>query len=229
MNALLDFIADPHNNFMGQSLAYLRICTVSIVLAIVIGVILAVAVSRSPVLSFIAVNLSGLLRAIPVIAFLVAVVPFLGIGETPATVALVILGIPPILLNTYTGIRGIDPATIDAAKGMGMTYWQILTRIQAPLTLPVVAAGVRTSAVQIVATATLAAITGAGGYGSYIFDGFNTFDSTAILAGAIPVAVLALIIEVAMSWLERALTPVGIRREAVQPQMVVKQGEVAKA
>ncbi|MBV8695138.1 MAG: ABC transporter permease [Ktedonobacteraceae bacterium] len=229
MNALLDFIADPHNNFMGQSITYLRICAISIMLAIVIGVVLAVAVSRSPVLSFIAVNLSGLLRAIPVIAFLVAVVPFLGIGAPPATVALVILGIPPILLNTYTGIRGIDPATIDAAKGMGMTYWQILTRIQAPLILPIVAAGVRTSAVQIVATATLAAITGAGGYGAYIFDGFNTFNKTAILAGAIPVAVLALIIEVAMGWLERALTPVGIRREAVQHQMVVKQGEVAKA
>ncbi|MBV9691005.1 MAG: ABC transporter permease [Ktedonobacteraceae bacterium] len=231
MNALLNFIADPHNNFIGQSIAYLRICAISIMLAIVIGVVLAVAVSRSPVLSFIAVNLSGLLRAIPVIAFLVAVVPlpFLGIGETPATVALVILGIPPILLNTYTGIRGIDPATIDAAKGMGMTYWQILTRIQAPLTLPVVAAGVRTSAVQVVATATLAAITGAGGYGSYIFDGFNTFNNTAIFAGAIPVAVLALIIEVAMGWLERALTPVGIRREVVQPHMVVKQGELAKA
>jgi osmoprotectant transport system permease protein len=181
-------------------------------------------------LSFIAVNMSGLMRAIPIIAFLVAVVPFLGIGDTPATIALVIVGIPPILLNTYTGIRGIDPATIDAAKGMGMTSWQTLAWIQAPLTLPIVAAGIRTSAVQVVATATLAAITGAGGYGVYIFDGFNTFNNTAILAGAIPASVLALIIEVGMGWLERILTPVGIRHEARQPepQAVVKQGEVAK-
>lgn len=231
MGDLLNFIADPNNNFAGQTLAYVRICAISIAFAIVIGVVLGVAVSRNPVLSFIAVNLSGLMRAIPVIAFLILVIPFLGIGDPPAIVALIILGIPPILLNTYTGIRGIDPATIDAAKGMGMTYWQILTRIQAPLILPIVAAGIRTSAVQVVATATLAALTGAGGYGVYILDGINTFNSAAIFAGAIPVAVLALIIEVGMGWLERALTPAGLRREVVSslPQVEVKEGELARA
>jgi osmoprotectant transport system permease protein len=124
---------------------------------------------------------------------------------------LIVLGIPPILLNTYTGIRGIDPAIIDAARGMGMTTWQINTRIRTPLVLPIVAAGVRTSAVQIIATATLAAIIGAGGYGDYIVDGLYNLNNTEILAGAIPVAVLAMIVEVAMSWLERRLTPEGLR------------------
>ncbi len=210
---VLRYITDPQHDFIGHTLEYLQICIIAIVLAIIIGVSLGVAVSRNPVAAFIAVNLSGLMRAIPVIAFLIAVIPILHTGDPPTIVALVVLGIPPILLNTYTGIRGIDPATIDAARGMGMTTWQIITRIQAPLVMAVIAAGVRTSAVQIVATATLASIIGAGGYGLYIVDGLHNFDSTEILAGAIPVALLAMIIEVFMSWLQRVLTPAGLRAQ----------------
>lgn len=211
---VLKFIEDPNHDFVGHTLEYLQICGIAIVLAIVIGIVLGVVVSRSPIAAFIAVNLSGLMRAIPVIAFLIAAVPVLHTGDPPTIVALVVLGIPPILLNTYTGIRGIDPATIDAAKGMGMTTWQIITRIQTPLVLPILAAGVRTSAVQIVATATLAAFIGAGGYGVYIVDGVATFKNDEILAGAIPVAVLAMLIEVFMSWLQRVLTPAGLRAPA---------------
>jgi osmoprotectant transport system permease protein len=211
---VLRFIADPSHDFTGHTLEYLQICSISIVLALVIGVALGVAVSRNPFAAFIAVNLSGLMRAIPVIVFLIAAIPLIGTGDPPTLAALVVLGIPPILLNTYTGIRGIDPAIIDAAKGMGMTTWQIITRIQTPLVLPIIAAGVRTSAVQIVATATLAAFIGAGGYGDYIVDGFNTFKNAEILAGAIPVAILAMMIELIMSWLQRMLTPEGLRQQA---------------
>lgn len=208
---VLQFIADPTNDYLGHTIDYVRICGFTILLAIVIGIALGVAVSRSAVLGFVTINISGLMRAIPVIAFLIAVLPYLGTGFRPAAVALIVLGIPPILLNTYTGIRSIDPAIIDAAKGMGMTTWQTITRIQTPLVLPIIAAGVRTSAVQIIATATLAAIINAGGYGEYIFYGVNRFDNAAILAGAIPVAILAMIIDVFMGWLERKLTPAGLR------------------
>lgn len=213
LNDVLQFIADPRNDFIGHTIEYLQICGLSIVVAMVIGVVLGIAVSRNALLAFIAVNLSGLMRAIPVIAFLIAALPYLGIGFVPTIVALIVLGIPPILLNTYTGIRGIDAATIDAARGMGMTTWQIIMRIQSPLVLPIVAAGVRTAAVQIVATATLAAIIGAGGYGAYIIDGLFRLNNTEILAGAIPVAVLALVVEVFMSWLQRAITPAGLRAQ----------------
>lgn len=208
---LLSFIADPQNNYIAQTLSYIKLCAASIFLAIIIGVILGVLVSRQPVVAFIAINISGLMRAIPVIAFLAVVIPYLGIGFVPALVALTILGIPPILLNTYTGIRGIDPATIDAARGMGMTPWQIISRIQTPLVLPIIAAGVRTAAVQIVATATLAAIIGAGGYGEYILSGLYQQDVVQILAGAIPVAILALLVEFILSQLQRYLTPPGLR------------------
>ena len=207
----LNFILDPKNNFLGETIAYFKLCSLSIAVAIVIGVVLGALVSRNAILAFIAVNLSGLMRAIPIIAVLLISVPFLGLGFLPAIIALIVLGIPPILLNTYTGIRGIDPAMIEAAKGMGMTTWQIAGRIQAPLVTPLVAAGIRTSAVQIIATATLAAFIGAGGYGDYIVDGISVFNYTELIAGAIAVAVLALLVEVFMSWLQRAVTPEGLK------------------
>ncbi len=210
-NDLLKFIADPSNDYTGHSLDYIRICAIAIVLAIVIGIVVGTLVVRNPLASFIAINTSGLMRAIPVIAFLAAAIPLLGLGFLPALIALIVLGIPPILLNTYTGIRGIDPAMIDAARGMGMTGWQIVSRIQTPLVLPVIAAGVRTSAVQIIATATLAAIIGAGGYGEYIYLGLREFDTTQLLAGALPVTILALLAEVSLGWLQRVLTPAGLR------------------
>jgi osmoprotectant transport system permease protein len=210
-NNLLRFITDPSNDYAGHSLDYIKICAAAIVLAIIIGIVVGVLVVRNPLASFVAINLSGLMRAIPVLAFLAAAYPFLGFGFLPALMALAILGIPPILLNTYTGIRGVDPAMIDAARGMGMTRWQIASRIQTPLVLPVVAAGVRTAAVQIVATATLAAIIGGGGYGEYIYLGLREFDTTQLLAGALPVTVLALLVELSLSWLQQVLTPTGLR------------------
>ncbi|MBA2396780.1 MAG: ABC transporter permease [Ktedonobacteraceae bacterium] len=211
MDKLYQFIVNPSNDYLGHTLTYIGLCLASTVLAIMIGVVLGAAVSRNPLLAFIAVNISGLMRAIPIIAFLVAVLPYLGLGFLPAMIALTVLGIPPILLNTYTGIRGISPAIIDAAKGIGMTTGQIITKIQAPLVLPIIAAGVRTSTVQIIATATLAAIISAGGYGEYILSGLYQLDDVQILAGAIPVAILALIAEVLLSQLQRALTPAGLR------------------
>jgi osmoprotectant transport system permease protein len=221
LNDLLQFIADPSNDYSGHTLDYIKLCAIAIILATVISIPLGIVVVRNPLASFMAVNLTGLMRAIPVLAFLAVAIPYLGVGFTPALVALVVLGIPPILLNTYTGIRGIDPAMIEAARGMGMTTWQIITRIQTPLVLPIIAAGVRTSAVQIVATATLAAIIGAGGYGEYIYLGIREFDNTQLLAGVLPVAILAILVELSLSWLQRALTPAGMRVQAI--------AEVAKA
>jgi osmoprotectant transport system permease protein len=213
LSGLLQFVTTPANRYLEHSLSYIDLCAGSIVLAIAIGVALGVAVARRPVLAFAAVNLSGLMRAIPVIVFLTLALPYLGIGFTPSLVALSVLGIPPILLNTYTGIRGIDPVIVDAARGIGMTQSQIVRRIQAPLVLPVIAAGVRTSAVQIVATATLAAIIGAGGYGEYILAGLYQVDVVQILAGAVPVAALALMVELGLGWVQRLVTPAGLRAQ----------------
>ena len=216
--AFINFILDPTNDYLGHAIDYLKLCGVAIVVAIVIGVGLGILVSRSALLAFIAINLSGVMRAVPIIAALFLIFSVVKqLGFLPAIIALIVLGIPPILINTYTGIRGIDPAAIDAAKGMGMTSWQIATRIQAPLVTPLVAAGIRTSAVQIVATATLAAFVGAGGFGDYIVDGLTVFNNTELIVGAVSVAILAMIIEVSLSWLQNVLTPEGLK---VQEQEV---------
>jgi osmoprotectant transport system permease protein len=220
--AFINFIRDPANDYLGHAIEYLKLCGVAIAVATVIGVVLGVLVSRNALLAFLAINLSGLMRAIPIIAALFLIFSIVKqLGFLPAIIALIVLGIPPILINTYTGIRGIDPAAIDAAKGMGMTSWQIATRIQAPLVTPLVAAGIRTSAVQIVATATLATFVGAGGFGDYIVDGLTVFNNTELIVGAVSVAVLALIIELFLSWLQRVLTPEGLK--------VQEQAAIAKA
>jgi osmoprotectant transport system permease protein len=211
MNALLNFVMNPNNSYMQHTLDYTRLCAAAIGLAIIIGVLLGIAVARQPLAAFIAVNFCGLLRAIPAIAFLVVALPYLGLGFVPALIALTVLGITPIMVNTFTGIQGIDPAAIDAARGIGMTSYQIMRRIQMPLVLAVIAAGVRTAATQIIATATLAGIIGAGGYGEYIYSGLYQLDNTQILAGALPVTILAILAEVLLGQLQRALTPKGLR------------------
>ncbi len=214
----INYILDPGNDFLTHTIDYLKVCGLSILVASIIGVVIGASVSRSPFMAFLALNASGLLRAIPIIAVLILFVPIFGIGFLPAIIALIVIGIPPVLLNTYTGIRGIDPAMIESAKGMGMTTMQIATRIQAPLVTPLVAAGIRTSAIQIIATATLAAFIGAGGYGDYIVDGFNVFNYTELIVGAVSVAILAIAVELFMSWLQRVLTPEGLK---VQEQAAI--------
>ncbi len=208
-------IRDPSTEYAAHSWQYIALCLTAVLLAIVVGVPLGVLVARRPLAAFIATNTSGLVRAIPSIVLLVLFIPYLGLGYRPAILALLVLGIPPILLNTIAGLRGLDPAAIDAAHGMGMTPWQVLARVQIPLVLPVVAAGVRTAGVQIVATGTLAGVFGAGGWGEYIYLGiFRGGDLAYILIGAVPVMLLALVVELGLGAAERALTPAGLRVRA---------------
>jgi osmoprotectant transport system permease protein len=214
--ALWRFVTSPGADYAGHTAQYLTLCAASLVTAVVLGTALGAAVARRPVAAFLAVNLSGMMRAIPIIAFLTFAIPYLGLGFTPAFVALTVLGIPPVLLNTVAGLRGVDSAIIDAARGMGMTSRQIAVRIQAPLVLPVIASGARTSGVQIIATATLAAIIGAGGYGDYILAGLYQVDTTQILAGTVPVSMLALLTEAGLGAAQRALTSPGMRVRAIE-------------
>lgn len=213
----LEFIRDPSNDFAAHSLTYLKLCAVPILISVVVGICAGVVVARRPLLAFVVTNLSGLARAIPTLAFLAAALPYLGIGFTPSVVALTLLGIPPILLNTIAGLRGVDPAIVDAARGMGMTSRQVLTRVQTPLVLPVITAGIRTSAVQIVATAPLAALIGGGGFGDYILQGINLLRTTPLLVGSVSVALLALAVELSLAAVQRALTPEGLRARDAGP------------
>ena len=157
--------------------------------------------------AFLAVSIANLGRAIPSFAILALAVPFLGIGFKPTLVTLVALAIPPILTNTYVGVEGVDSDTVEAARGMGMAERQILTRLELPLAVPLMLAGLRTAAVQVVATATLAALIGWGGLGRFIIDGFATGDRTEIVAGAVLVAALAIVTELLFGLIERLLSP----------------------
>lgn len=209
---MLQFIADPQNTFGQHTADTLRLSLFSIALAFVIAMPLAVLVAQHPIAAFIASNLSGLVRAVPTLALLALMIIFFKqIGFTPSLVALTALGIPPILLNAIAGLRGVDPAAIDAAKGMGMTPLQVLLRIRVPLVLPVVAAGLRNSAVQIVATVPLAALVGGGGYGDYIVAGINVLDIPQLLVGAVCIALLALAFELGLALVQHIVTPAGIR------------------
>lgn len=213
---MLDFIRDPQRNFADETRATLALCIVPTLLAIVLGVLVGVVVAPTRIGAVLATTTSGLARAIPTLVFLAAVLPFLGIGFWPSVAALVALGIPPILLNTVAGLRGVDPAAVDAAIGMGMTPLQVLVRVRAPLVLPVVMAGIRTAAVQIVATTPLAAFFGAGGYGDYIFAGISLLNYPALYVGSICIAILALVTEFGLAAAQRAVTPEGVRGERTQ-------------
>jgi osmoprotectant transport system permease protein len=214
LHTIVQFLTDPQNQFWAKTVTTLKLSIVPFFFALVIAAPIGVLVAQRPVLAFLAVNFSGLARAIPTLAFLAIMLPYLGTGFLPAAVALTALGVPPILLNTVEGLRGIDPATTDAASGMGMTSMQILTRIQVPLVLPVFAAGARTALLQIVATVPIAALIGAGGYGDYITLGLsNEVNLSDLVLGAIAIALVALLAELGMATLQRAVTPLGLRSD----------------
>jgi osmoprotectant transport system permease protein len=153
---------------------------------------------------------ANVLQTIPSLALFGFLIPLLGaygIGRLPAIIALFLYSLLPIIRNTFTGINGVDPAVREAARGMGMTDWQMLTQVELPLALNVIIAGVRVATVISVGTATIAAAIGAGGLGTYIFRGLRTVDRTLILAGAIPAAIMALGADFTLGWIERVLSP----------------------
>jgi osmoprotectant transport system permease protein len=165
---------------------------------------------------FLAINASNVGRAVPTLALIAFFVAFLGVGFTNLTLALVLLAIPPILTNTYTGVRQVDRDSVDSARGMGMTGAQIVRRVELPLALPLIFGGVRISAVNVVATATIAPLAGVITLGDPIIN-VNTYGDEGRLAAAIVVALLAVVTEVSLGALQRGVTPRGLkldRREA---------------
>jgi len=182
----------------------------AIVIAIAIGVPLGAFAAGRPVARVLTLGGAGALRVVPSLAILTLTLPYLGLGFRPALLALVVLALPPIVINTELGLRAAPPATIDAARGLGMTGREIRRRVEWPLALPLLVAGTRTASVEVVASATLAAFIGGGGLGDFIVDGLATDDVGELLLGAIAVAVLALAIDAALGRLGRRLRPKGI-------------------
>jgi osmoprotectant transport system permease protein len=204
--ALLDvwaYAAAHAGELRAAALTHLALAGSGLALAVALAVPLGIRSARAPRLAGALIALAGAMRVVPSLAVLVLVLPYLGLGFRSALVALTLLAVPPILINTYAGYAGVDPGAVEAARGMWMSAREILVRIETPLALPVVVAGLRTAAVEVVASATLAAFIGGGGLGEFIVNGLGMSDWRALLSGAIPVALLALAAETAFGLMER--------------------------
>ena len=196
---LWSFMWQQHDKLLDQTLAHIGLTFISLLLSVMIGIPLGVWIARKKRYSSWVLGIAGVLQTIPSIALLGFIIPLLGIGAKPAIVALMLYAFLPIIRNTYTGIIQVNNAVVDAAKGMGMSPSQILFKVEFPLALPIILAGIRTATVINVGVATLAAYIAAGGLGEFIFGGIALNNSNMILAGAIPAALLAIVFDFALS------------------------------
>lgn len=196
-------MAQQSDKLLEQTLAHIGLTFTSLLIAVAIGVPLGILISRKKRLSGAVLGFAGVLQTIPSIALLGFMIPLLGIGAKPAIVALFLYALLPIVRNTYTGITEVNASVRDAAKGMGMSVMQILFKVELPLAMPVLLAGIRTATVINVGVATLAAYIAAGGLGEFIFGGIALNNSNMILAGAIPAALLAIIFDFLLSRLQK--------------------------
>ena len=212
MSGLLAYIGDNLGLIWQRAVEHVALSGASLALAMLLALPLALWLGHTGRGGFLAVNASNIGRALPSLAIIAIFVslPRFGLSNLSTVAALIALGIPPMLTNAYTGVREVDRDVVEAARGMGMTEGGILRKVELPLAAPVIVAGIRTSAVQIVATATLAAVIAGGGLGRFITDGFAIGDDAQVLTGAIAVALLAVATEVGLGLVERAVTPRGL-------------------
>lgn len=196
---------------LSSTFVHIQLVFFSMIIATALAVTLGIVATRVPWLKTLLLGGAGVLQTIPSLALLGFMIPIFGIGIKTAIAALFLYSLLPIMRNTYTGIKDVDPATIEAAKGVGMTSMQILFRVELPLSIPIIMAGIRTAAVINVGNATLAAFIGAGGLGDFIFLGITRGIDGLILLGAIPATLLAIFIESFFSAVERWTTPEGLR------------------
>jgi len=206
---VFDFMIRNRAEVLQLTLEHLTLVAIAMTLAVVIGVPLGIALTRRRALERWVLGAANVFQTVPSLAlfgFLIPVPLIGGIGGRTAVVALTLYALLPIIRNTYVGITGVDPAVIEAARGMGMTDGQLLWQVEIPLSLGVILAGIRVATVICVGVATIAAAIGAGGLGMYIFRGVAMVNNQVILAGAIPAAVLAVLADVSLGWAERRLT-----------------------
>jgi osmoprotectant transport system permease protein len=220
LQAVATWFADPEHwtgtgGIPNRLFEHLRLSGLSMGLAMIIALPVGIAIGHTGRGGLLAVGVANLGRAVPSYALLLVFLPFFGLGDASALPALVLLAIPPILVNAYAGLRGVDRDLIEAGRGMGMTELQVLSRVELPAAAPVIVAGLRVAAVAVVATATLAALVAGGGLGRFIADGFGLREQDQILAGAILVALLALVVERAFTFIERRTLLPGQRQVAL--------------
>jgi osmoprotectant transport system permease protein len=195
-------------------LEHLGYSGLSLLVAAAIAIPLGVLVGHTGRGSYLVVNLANIWRAIPTLGFLILMVVLIGFSILTWLVPLVVLAIPPILVNTYEGVAGVDADLKDAAYGMGMTQWQVVRKVELPLATPLIVLGLRTAAIFVIATATIAAEIALGGLGRYIIDGLASNDYAEVAGGAVVIVVLALLVQLLFVGVRRLVVPAGLRKQA---------------
>jgi len=203
MNTFIRALQERHQQLGVALLEHMQISFISIFIAVIIAVPLGIYLTKHKRLAGPILQIAAIFQTIPSLALLGILIPLVGIGQVPAVIALVVYAILPILRNTYTGIKEVDPILIEAAQAMGMNKSKKLFKVELPLAMPIIMAGIRTAMVLVIGTATLAALIGAGGLGDLILLGIDRNNSDLILIGAIAAALLAIIFDVLLSWLEK--------------------------
>lgn len=209
--SFIQFVIERHMDILIAIGEHLQLTLMAVLLAVLIGVPIGIFITHYQKFSGFILGFANTLQTIPSLALFGIVLPILGIGFRNAMVVLFLYALLPIIKNTYIGIQSVDPAIREAAKGMGMTPFQILYKVEFPLAFPVIMAGIRISTVINIGTATIATLIGAGGLGDLIYTGINMVNTNLILAGAIPTALLALLADSGLGFLEKALTSKGVR------------------
>lgn len=204
------------DQIMRLLLEHIQLTAIAVGLAIIVGLPLGILISYVKPLNKPVMGATNLIQAVPSMALLGFAIPLLGIGTLPSVIVVFLYSLLPIVKNTYIGISQISPGTIEAARGIGLTRQQILWKVQLPLTLPMLMAGVRISAVTAVGLMTIAAFIGAGGLGFLVFSGISSVNNGMILAGAIPACILALVIDWVLSQVESLVTPVSLQPELLK-------------
>jgi osmoprotectant transport system permease protein len=215
------FVVDERTLILDKTWEHIELSLAGLGIALLLALPLGIALGHLHRGSFLAVNLSNVGRALPSLAVIAIGVAFLGVGFTNVTVALVVLAVPPILTNSYVAVDGVEAEAVEAARGMGMTPWQIVRRVELPLALPLMFVGIRTAAVFVVATATIAAVAGGGGLGDIIVNQAG-YGLEGVVGAAICVSLLALAADALLGLVQRLLTPPGLRKEAhaLEPDVV---------
>lgn len=190
---------------------HLNMTSLAVLLSLLIGVPVGLLITKNKKIASFVISVTNIMQSIPSIALLAFLVPFIGIGEKPAIIIVVVYSLLPIIKNTYTGITSIDPKVMEAAEGIGLSKWQQLFKVQIPMALPFIMAGVRISAVSAVGTVTISAFAGAKGLGWFINLGLNANEPNIVLLGAIPASIMALLVDYVLGKLEKAITPEGLK------------------
>ena len=204
------FFAQHGSELLVKTWQQVYISAISLGLGIIVAVPLSVVLMKFKRIAKVVIAISSMLQTIPALALLAIMIPFFGVGKVPAIIALFLYSLMPILRNTYVGLTDVNQDTIDSARGLGMTNMQLILKVDIPLAMPVIMAGIRLSAIYVIAWATLASYIGAGGLGDFIFNGLSLYQTDLIFGGTIPVIILALLTDYLLGKLERKLTPKGI-------------------